>query len=296
MQKIRKILNTVRREMNAWVFLIPSVLLLLLMVWEPLVSTIRMSFYETRGFDTVEFIGLENYKNVVANSGFLKTLKNTVLYVFWSLVIGYLFPYVVAVMVNEMVHAKSAFRFFCYFPVMVPGMAASLMWKFLFEPGENGILNAILVFLGFEPSQWLQNPDLVIPLLVITMTWRGFGGTMLIYLASLQGISQELYEAASIDGAGFFQKIRYIQFPEMKSLLLLMLIRQIIGVFQVMQEPLAMTAGGPNNASMTLMLSSYNYAFTYFQVGRAMAVGTITFLILVVFTVIYQVVSRKVEE
>ena len=119
---------------------------------------------------------------------------------------------------------------------------------------------------------------------------------MLIYLASLQGINRDLYEAASIDGAGFFQKMRYIQFPAMKGLLMLMLIRQIISVFQIMQEPLAMTGGGPNNASSSLMLSSYNYAFTYFELGRAMAVGTITSLILAVLTVIYQVMSRKVED
>lgn len=296
MKKIRKTLTICRKEISAWVFLVPSIILLLLMVWEPMLSTIRMSFYQTQGFSLVKFIGLENFKNVLSNSMFLKTLKNTVFYVLWSLVIGYLFPYIVAVMLNEMVHAKSAFRFFCYFPAMVPGMAASLMWRFLFDPGEGGVLNAILGFFGAAPSQWLQDSSLVIPLIIITVTWRGFGGTMLIYLASLQGINRELYEAASIDGAGFFQKIRYIQLPAMKGLLLLMLIRQIIAVFQIMQEPLAMTAGGPNNASTTLMLSSYNYAFTYFEVGRAMAVGTITFLILAVLTVIYQVVSRKVEE
>lgn len=296
MKNIGNFLNRGRREISSWVLLIPSVLLFVLMVWQPLLSTIRIAFYETRGFDAVRFIGLENFKNVLTNSSFMTTLKNTCFYVIWSLVIGYLLPYIVAVMVNEMVHAKSAFRFFCYFPSMVPGMAAALMWKFLFEPGANGVLNAILGVFEVDPCQWLQNPKMVIPLIIVTMTWRGFGGSMLIYLASLQGINRELYEAASIDGAGFFTKMRYIQFPAMKGLLLLMLIRQIIGVFQIMQEPLAMTGGGPNNASSTLMLSSYNYAFTYFQLGRAMAVGTITFLILAVLTVIYQVISRKVED
>lgn len=296
MKKIKKVLNKGRREMGGWILLIPSVLLLLLMVWQPLMATIKISFYETKGFEAVRFVGFENFKNVLTNSSFLTTLKNTCFYVIWSLIIGFLLPYVTAVMVNEMVHAKSVFRFFCYFPAMVPGMAAALMWRFLFEPGKNGVLNAILGIFGINPCQWLQDPKLVIPLIVITMTWRGFGGSMLIYLASLQGINRDLYEAASIDGAGFFQKMRYIQLPAVKGLLMLMLIRQIISVFQVMQEPLAMTAGGPNNASSTLMLSSYNYAFTYFELGRAMAVGTITFLILAVLTVIYQIISRKVED
>ena len=119
---------------------------------------------------------------------------------------------------------------------------------------------------------------------------------MLIYLASLQGIPKDLYEAASLDGAGFFKKVRHIQLPAIRNLMLLMLIRQIIGIFQIMQEPLAMTAGGPNNASVSLMLTSYYYGFKYFQMGRSMATGTITFLILAVLTVIYQIVSKKGQD
>lgn len=285
----------IRRDLGSWILLVPSILLFLIMIWGPLISTIRLSFYETQGFEAVAFAGLDNYKNVLTNSEFLRTLKNTCFYVLWSLAIGYLFPLLVAVMLNEMVRVKSVLRFSFYFPAMIPGMATALLWKFIFDPGEGGVLNMILMAFGHAPSQWLQDASLTIPLIIFTMTWKGFGGTMLIYLASLQGISRDLYEAASIDGAGFFQKIRYVQFPAVKSLMGLMLIRQIIGVFQIMQEPLAMTSGGPNNASMSLMLSSYNYGFRYYQVGRSMAVGTITFLILAVFTVIYQVASRKGE-
>ena len=285
----------IRRDLGSWILLVPSILLFLIMIWGPLISTIRLSFYETQGFEAVAFAGLDNYKNVLTNSEFLRTLKNTCFYVLWSMAIGYLFPLLVAVMLNEMVRVKSVLRFSFYFPAMIPGMATALLWKFIFDPGEGGVLNMILMAFGHAPSQWLQDASLTIPLIIFTMTWKGFGGTMVIYLASLQGISRDLYEAASIDGAGFFQKIRYVQFPAVKSLMGLMLIRQIIGVFQIMQEPLAMTSGGPNNASMSLMLSSYNYGFRYYQVGRSMAVGTITFLILAVFTVIYQVASRKGE-
>lgn len=291
-----KIWKAIKKDWGSWILLVPSLFLFIFMVWQPLVSTIRLSFYETQGFNAVSFIGLDNYKNVLTNSSFIKTLGNTFLYVLWSLLIGYLFPLIVAILLNEMVHMKSVFRFCCYFPAMVPGMATALLWKFIFDPGEGGILNMILNFFGLGTSQWLQNSNMTIPLIVLTTTWRGFGGTMLVYLASLQGINRDLYEAASIDGASFFQKIRYVQLPAIKNLMGLMLIKQIIGVFQIMQEPLAMTDGGPNNASISLMLSSYNYGFRYFQVGRSMAVGTITFLILAVFTVIYQVMSRREEK
>lgn len=288
--------KTIKKNWTAWLLLLPSIFLFTFMIWEPLISTIRLSFYETKGFEAVSFIGLENYKNVFSNSAFLKTLTNTCMYVFWSLIIGYLLPIVVAIMLNEMVHLKSVFRFCCYFPAMVSGMATSLMWKFIFDASDGGILNMLLKAIGLESCQWLQDTNLVIPLIIFTITWRSFGGTMLVYLASLQSIPKDLYEAASLDGAGFFQKVWHIQIPAIKNLMLLMLIRQIIGIFQIMQEPLAMTAGGPNNASMSLMLTSYNYGFKYFQMGRSMATGTITFVILAVLTVIYQVVSKKGQD
>lgn len=284
------------KNIGSWILIVPSVMLFVLMVWQPLLSSIRLSFYETQGFQKVRFTGLSNYISVLTNSGFIQTLVNTCLYVLWSLVIGFLFPLVVAIMLNELVHWKGVFRFCCYFPSMIPGMATALMWYFIFDPGEGGILNIIRGIFGLGQSQWLLNAKLAIPLIVVTMTWRGFGGTMLIYLASLQGINRDLYEAASIDGAGFLQRIRYILLPSIRKLAGLMLIRQIIGVFQVMQEPLAMTDGGPNNASMSLMLSSYKYGFVYYQAGRAMAVGTITFLILAVLTAIYQVMSGKGDD
>ncbi len=289
----RRILNIIRKDIGSWILLVPTVIMFFITLWQPLVSGVALSFFETKGYDAVRFIGLQNYRDILTNSEFAASLINTFSYTFWSLAIGYLLPVVIAIMLNEMLHMKGIFRLMFYFPAMLPGMATSLMWYFILDPGEGGVLNMFLQSIGLPMSQWLQDPKLTIPLIVMTMTWRGFGGSMLIYLASLQGINKNLYEAASIDGAGFFKKVWYIQVPHMKNLLALMLIRQIIGVFQVMQEPLAMTSGGPNNASMSLMLSSYYYGFRYFEAGRSMAVGTVTFLILAVFTVIYQLTTRK---
>lgn len=294
--KKEKLWNAIRRDFGSWILLVPSIIMFFVVLWQPLVSGVVLSFFKTQGYEAVEFMGLQNFEDILTNSEFMAALKNTFAYTGWSLVIGFLFPVVVAIMLNELVHMKAIYRFVFYFPAMIPGMATALLWYFIFDPSESGILNMILGFLGMEPSQWLQNSELTIPLIVLTMTWRGFGSSMLIYLATLQGINRDLYEAASIDGAGFFRKIWHIQFPHLKSLLALMMIRQIISVFQVMQEPLAMTSGGPNNASISLMLSSYNYGFRYFEAGRSMAVGTITFLILAVLTVIYQLAVRKLDD
>ncbi len=284
-----------RRNLGAWALMIPSLFCFILLVWKPLIEGVVLSFFKTQGYDAVQFIGLDNYRAVISNSEFKAAFFNTFSYTFWSLIIGFLLPLVVAVFLNEIVHWNSFFKVSFYFPTMVPGVAAALLWYFMFNPGQGGILNNILTHMHLPTSQWLQNPNLTIILIVFTMTWRGFGGTVLIYLASLQSVNRELYEAASLDGAGFWKKLTRITLPAISNIVFLMLIMQIIGVFQVMNEPLTMTEGGPNNASLTLMLQSYYYAFRYFQAGRSMAVGTITFLILAVLTVVYQIVSKRTE-
>lgn len=134
--------------------------------------------------------------------------------------------------------------------------------------------------------KWLD-PSMTIPLIVFTMTWAAFGSTTLVYLASLQSIDHSLYEAAEIDGAGFFGKIRYVTFPHVSGMLRMLLLLQIMGVFKVFQEPLAMTGGGPNNASTSIMLTAYNYAFSYMQVGRSTALGMIIAVILCGFSIVY---------
>ncbi|HHV99837.1 MAG TPA: sugar ABC transporter permease [Clostridiaceae bacterium] len=292
-RSIRTTLAAIKLNTAAWLLLIPSLISFIIIVWMPMISGIVLSFFETKGYDAVKFVGLRNFIDVIQDSEFKSTLLNTVSYTVWSLIIGFLFPIFVGILLNEMIHLKAFFKFSVYFPTIVPGIACSLLWSFMFDPGKGGLLNSLLAQLGLPQSSWLQNPKLTIPLIVTTMTWKGFGGTSLIYLASLQGINQELYEASIIDGASVVQRIRYITLPQIANIILLMLIMQIIGVFQVMAEPLTMTDGGPNNASTSLMLQSYFYAFRYFRADKSMALGVITFVMLALLTVIYQLFSKK---
>ncbi|WP_372635394.1 carbohydrate ABC transporter permease [Cohnella sp.] len=291
-----RIVRYLSREWSSWLLVVPTIIVFFVFAWQPLVSGIVLSFYKTEGYKAVEFIGLQNYVEVIQNSVFRQTLINSFLYVFWSLVIGFAFPIAVAIIINELRHGKSFFRFAVYFPNMVPAIAAAMVWMLLFQPGQNGVLNMLISYLGIPAQGWLQDPSMTIPLIVVTMTLRGFGGTVLLYLASLQGINQELYEAASIDGAGVWRKLFRITLPQISNIVGLMLILQISGVFQVFGEPLVMTEGGPNNASMSLMLQSYFYAFRYFQAGHSMALGVITFLILMVLSVIYFWLDKKFDK
>jgi multiple sugar transport system permease protein len=285
--------RTLKRDYKAWLLILPSIILFVVFSWQPLISGIYLSFFETEGYNPVRFVALDNYKAVINDAAFMAALLNSFKYVAWSLLIGYLLPAAVAIIINEMVHGTGFFRFAVYFPAMVPGMATAIMWKIVFDPSPGGLLNIFRGFVGLGPSAWLQNPKMTIPLIVFTMTWGGFGPTTILYLASLQGINRELYEAAAIDGAGIWSRIKNITITQISNMLYLFLVLQIIGVFQVMEQPFAMTEGGPNNASTTLMLQSYFYAFRYFRADRALAIGVITFFILVGLTFLYFRLNRE---
>lgn len=156
----------------------------------------------------------------------------------------------------------------------------------------------IIAKFGGEPRQWLNDPDFTIIGIIIYSTWKGFAGSMLLYYASVQSVSVELYEAAMIDGAGPLKRLWHVTRPAMEGIILLSFVRQIISVFQIMEQPLAMTGGGPNGASTSLSYQLYQYGFNSGGkgTGQAMALGVIIFLILIVFTIFYFWLNRKVED
>lgn len=276
----------------------PMIVILYLFVWRPTVLGAVWSFFRMRAYTVLDFCGIENYVKVLTHTQFVPMLINTVKYVFWSFVIGFLPPLFIAIMINEMVHFKNAFRVIIYIPAVIPGIAAMLMWYFIYYPDKTGLLNMVLAKFGMQPHRWLNDPNFTIIGIIIYTTWKGFAGTMLLYYAALQGVSTELYEAALIDGAGPFKRLWNVTRPAIEGLLLLNVVRQIIGVFQIMQEPLAMTGGGPDGASTSLSYQLYQYGFNSGGkgTGQAMALGMIIFLILIVFTVFYFWLNRKVED
>ena len=293
---VDRFLGVLRKNWVAWLLLVPSFYALYIVMWKPVITGAYMSLFETRGYDLVKFVGIKNYVNVLTDPIFLQTLVNTLKYVFWSIVIGFFLPIFVAIALNEIVHLKSLFRTLIYFPVLVPMVAASLIWYFMYLPGESGVLNMLLAKIGLPPEQWLQDQNLTIMLIVISMTWKSFGSTVVIYLASLQGISQDLYEAATIDGASVIKKTIHITIPQIMPTALLMFVAQIISVFQTMNQPMIMTDGGPNNASLTLSLQAYYEAFRYMRADSSLAIGIISFVILLIMTVFYFKLQKNLED
>jgi multiple sugar transport system permease protein len=155
------------------------------------------------------------------------------------------------------------------------------------------VLNVLLGYLGITPQPWLTNPAWTTPLIVLALTWKGAGATMLLYIAGLQGIDPELYEASIIDGSGIWRRIRHITLPNIYNLARTLFVLQIIAVFQILYEPLVMTNGGPNNSSLSIMQLVYRFAFEKFDYPKAAAVSVIICFILVILSVVYFRVNKE---
>jgi len=285
-----------KRTLGVWLLLLPAVIALYLMIWRPSVMGIVWSFFKMKGYTPVEFAGLENYIRVFTNTEFWPIMGNTIEYVFWSFVIGFIPPILIAFMLNEMVHFRSAMRIIIYLPAILPGITVLLLWYFIYSPETSGMLNILLAKLGMDPYIWLNDSRFTIMFIVIQMTWAAFPGTMFLYYTTIQGISIDLYEAATIDGAGPFRRFWNVSLPQISGLLILNVVRQLIGVFQVMQEPMVLTGGGPNGASTSLGYQLYQYGFVQGRVGQALALGTVTFVILIFATLFYFKLNKKVED
>lgn len=282
-----------KRDLTGWLVILPPVILFAFFVWEPLLESVRLSLYSARGVELQEFVGLQNYIEVFNDVNFKAAFLNTFKYIGWSLIIGFVVPIILAIFISETVRLKSFFRFAVYLPNIMPGMAVALLWVYFFKPGDTGVLNILLGKCGIAPSAWLNNAALVIPLIVIALTWKGAGSTSLIYMAGISGINPEYYEAAAIDGAGIGQRIFHVTIPCILSLGKTMLILQVIAVFQILYEPLVLTNGGPNNASLSIMLLVYKYAFNKYDYPNAAALSVVICIVLILLSGLYMALTRK---
>ncbi|MDF2698999.1 MAG: ABC-type transporter, integral rane subunit [Haloplasmataceae bacterium] len=291
----QKMTSMIKKNLGGWLIMLPSIFLFLFFIWIPLFSNVSLSFYDTVGYTKETFVGLEKYEAVLTDPLFTKALLNTLLYTFWSVVIGFLVPIILAIILSEVVHLKGLFRTGIYFPNIVPGLATVIMWTFLMSPESGGVLNSLLSLFKIEPQRWLDSPTMVIPLIVITMTWKGFGATTLIYLATIQSIDSVYYEAARVEGASVWQRIRHVTIPNLSPLIRMLFILQIISVFQVFYEPLVMTSGGPNNASISLLQLVHRYVFRYGDASKAAALGVIVASMLFILTFVYLKLSKNAD-
>ena len=250
----------------------------------PMLASLYLSFCKY-DLHTLSFVGAKNYDTLLHESRFWKSLSNTALYVLFSVPLGLTGSLLIAVLLNQKVKAIPVFRTLFYLPSLVPAVASSLVWAWVFHP-DAGILNSALSKIGIQGPKWLQDPKTALTSLIIMSLWGIGGGRMLIFLAGLQGISDELYEAAQLDGAKGWACFRHITLPMLSPTIFFNLILGIIGSFQVFTSAYIMTSGGPEDSTLMYVLYLYNNAFREFKLGKASAMAWILFIVLLGFTLV----------
>ncbi|MFD3652845.1 carbohydrate ABC transporter permease [Streptomyces sp. NPDC058620] len=287
--------HALRRNLTAHGFLIGAVLCFAFFSWYPMVREFVLAFQKTEDGRTT-WAGWSNFTTVFNDPAIWQAWRNTLLFTLLALLLGFVVPFVVAIVINEFRQGQGYLRLLVYLPVMLPPVASVLLFKYLYDPGY-GLLNEVFRLLHLPEQQWLQDPDLSLLSVVVASTWMNMGGAALIYLAALQGIPGELYEAAELDGAGLLRKIWHVTIPQTRLILLLMLLMQIIATMQVFVEPFLLTGGaGPEGSTTTVVYLIYQYAFNFNNYGAAAALGLVLLVLLAGFSAAYAKFSRTDEE
>jgi multiple sugar transport system permease protein len=250
-----------RGGLSSLLFALPLLIVFGVFSWWPIVRSIVMSFQKTNLVGTPTWVGWKNFDFVLTDPDLPTAILNTLYFALLALVFGYPIPLVAAVLMSSVRRRKGVFSVLAYLPVVVPPVVAVLLWKFFYDGAADGVFNTILSYVGLGPYAWLSSQSLAMPSLVVEATWAAAGGTVIIYLAALLSVPDELYDAAEVDGAGIWRRVWHVSMPQLRGVLLITFILQIIGTVQVFLEPYLFTGGGPANATLTILLMIYDYAF-----------------------------------
>ena len=280
--------------LSALLFALPILVIFGIFSWWPIVSAVTMSLQDTNLTDPPVWVGLANFQAVFADPLLPQVVRNTAWFALLALVFGYPVPLIGAVLMSELRRRKGLYSVLAYLPVVVPPVVAVLLWKFFYDPRPEGVFNTVLGWVGLGPFPWLSDATWAMPSLVLEATWAAAGGTVIIYLAALVSVPAELYDAAEVDGASVLRKVWHVTMPQLRGVLFITLILQIIGTAQVFLEPFLFTNGGPNHATETIMLRVYNLAFASLgnNFGQATALSLLLAVFLALMSVVYFRLTR----
>jgi multiple sugar transport system permease protein len=288
-------LNTARRRtlrarlgrLEGYVFIAPALLLMGVFFGYPLLRAFQMSFYRWPVLGEKEYLGLQNYTNLMGDSQFISSLTFTVTYTLWVTPAIFLVAFVLALLVNQRLHGTTLFRSVYFLPVVMSLVAASLIWLWIYHD-LFGLMNYVLLELGIirNPIVWMGEVQTSLPAIVVMIVWKTAGFSMMILLAGMQSIPDELYESAALDGATAFQRVVHVMMPLLKPSFALALIISIAGSFLAFDQFLIMTRGGPSNATRTIMMYVYDTSFLYFRLGSGAAMAIVLMLVLIVLSVV----------
>ncbi len=295
--KRRAVRSRISRDgLSTLVFLLPFLVIFGIFSWFPILRALVMSAQETNLVSDPTFVGLNNSARVLADPLLGIAVRNTAWFAILALVIGFPIPIILGVLISETRRHRGLYSALVYLPVVVPPVVSVLLWRTFFDAGPNGVFNTILGWFGGPRLSWLQDAGSAMPSIVMEATWAAAGGTVIIYLAALLSVPPELYEASEVDGASIWQKIWHITLPQMRAVLFVTLILQLIATAQLFTEPLLFTHGGPANSTMTVLLLIYHYAFQNSlggDYGMAAALSVMLAAFLAVFTAVYFILTRS---
>lgn len=280
--------NLLKREMySAYMFLLPILILYFIFTILPVGMSIYLSFTDFSGFGSPKWVGLENYKYTINDTLSKKALFNTIYFAIGSVILNIILALLLAVLLNNPLRGRVILRNIIYLPVVTPMLAAAFVWKFIYDPSPSGLLNYLLSFLGIRAQQWLNDVRFAMPAVILMSVWKGVGYNMVIYLAGLQGIPEQLYEAAELDGATSLYKFLYITIPLLRPVTTFIFITSTISAFQAFEQIYGMTEGGPVNSTLTLAYLIYIRGFRSLRFGDASALSVLLALIVFAFSILY---------
>lgn len=272
---------------SAYILLLPIFILYFIFTIIPVGMSIYLSFTEYSGFGSPKWLKLENYTYILNDSLSIKALFNTLYFTAGTVLFSIVIALLLAVLLNHPLKGRAVFRNIVYLPVVTPMLAVAFVWKFIYDLSPSGLLNYGLSFLGIRSQQWLSNVGFAMPAVISVAVWKVVGYNMVIYLAGLQDIPEQLYEAAEIDGANALHKFLYITIPSLKPVTTFIFITSIIRGFQAFELIYGMTEGGPVNSTMTLAYLIYMRGFRSLNLGGASALAILLGVIVFILSVFY---------
>ena len=285
------------RERSAYAFLAPGLILFSIFT----VFALAFAFYLTfREWNILEpekpFVGLQNYRDMVGDEDFRRSVINTFYFTGASVPLGMAIGLGIALLLNQPLWGRTILRTLFFLPVVTPFVVAAIVWKWLYN-GDFGPINYYLIrtHLITEPLLWLSDKNLAMPAVVLMSVWTSVGFSMVVYLAALQAVPGELYESARIDGAGWWAQLRHVTIPMLAPTTLFLMVMGIIGSFQVFTQIFIMTNGGPVNRTTTMVFYIYEAAFKFYEMGYASTRAYALFAMLFVFTLIQLRMYRRAD-
>lgn len=280
-----------QQQKMAYLFISLPVLLLIVFLLIPIGMAFYLSFTDYDIVNVPKWTGFLNYKNLFADDYFLIALKNTIFYTLLFVPLGIIVSLGTATLINKKRKAAVMFRTFFYVPVLCSTVATATIWYWLLNP-QYGLLNVVLSWFGVNGPAWLYDSKWAMLAIVLMSVWMTFGNNMMIFLAGLQGIPSNLYEAAKIEGASPWKTFRYVTWPSLSKTTFLVTTMLIINAFQVFDQAYILTKGGPGNSTITLVYYIYNEGFGNLKMGYASAMSFVLFIIILIMSLINTRLNR----